>query len=131
MEDRLRSLGRHLLEIGSLAPSGFIEVIRLLMLQHASARTAHEENLLRLYGEEPEYWAAELRRNIEARLAAAVKADYVVPVDLPESLPREERLIQARNLIRQYAQLLICWPDIVNRAKALAEADQRTTSRIA
>jgi hypothetical protein len=128
--DHMRALGRHLIEMGSAEPDGFREGLRMLMLKQASRRTTHEEGLLRQYGKQPEYWAAELRKNIETRLMAAVKSDYMVPVDLPQHLPKEELLGQAQDLIRRYGELLLWWPAIVEQAKALAATKQLPAARI-
>jgi hypothetical protein len=124
---RLRSLGRHLIEIGSIEPDDFRELLRMLMLRQTSLRITHEESILRHHGGQPEYWAADLRKNIESRLMAAVKPDYIVPVDLPQHLPKEERLGQVQNLIRRYGELLLWWPPIVEQAKALRTTNELPT----
>jgi hypothetical protein len=125
--DRLRALGRHLVEIGTLKVGEFDEFVRLVILRHVCERTAHEEALLRQCGGHPEFWAAELRADIESRLAAAVRPEYIVPADIPNPLPKNELLRLAQDLIRRYGELAVLWPDIVQESKALVKAEQLTT----
>lgn len=121
-EHRLRSLGRHLIEVASMPPNDFEESIRMLLWRQASQRIAYEEALLHQYGEQPAFWAADLRREIEANQLAVVKPDYVVPVDLSERRTAEKPLREAQDLIRRYGELVRWWPSIVERATELALA---------
>jgi hypothetical protein len=103
-----------------MAPDDFDEYIRFLLWQQAGQRVAHREALLRQYGEQPEFWADDLRRENEVSLAALAQPDYAEPIDLLESLRGPERLRAAQSLIRRYGELVSWWPLIVERAKVLA-----------
>jgi hypothetical protein len=128
--DRLRSLGRHLGEIASMDAGDFREFLRVLALRQAAALTAHEENLLRHHGGRPEYWADELRKHIDARLAAAVEPGYVLPVELTGQPGGRSVLSQVQDLIREYGRLLHWWPEVVEQARTLAAREQLPATRI-
>jgi hypothetical protein len=130
-EDRLQSLGRLLIEMGSVDPGGFDEMLRTSLWKRASQRVAQKELLLRQFGGYPAYWAADLKREIEGVQRAVVRPDYTLPIDLPQNLSKPECMQQAQDLIRRYGELLVWWPAIVERAKALAATSQLPTLRIA
>ena len=122
--DRLRSLGRRLIEMASEESHDFDEMLRTLLWRQASQRIVQKESLLRQFGGYPAYRAADLKREIEAVQQAVIKSDYTLPIDLPGDVSTSDRLRQAQDLIRRYGELLVWWPAIMERAKALAAADQ-------
>jgi hypothetical protein len=117
---RLRSLGRHLIEVASVAPEDFEEFVRMLLWRQAAQRISQKEALLRQYGEQPAFWAEDLRREIKTHQLAVVKPDYIVPIDLPQRLTGEKPVQEAQDLIRRYGELVYWWPAIVERATELA-----------
>jgi hypothetical protein len=121
--DRLRSLGRHLIEIASMEPDEFDQFMRKLLWMRAAQRIGQMESLVREYGGYPQYWAADLQREIKATQAALVRPDYIVPIDLPGEPGSEARLRESQNLIRRYGELLQWWPEMIERAKDLAAVD--------
>jgi hypothetical protein len=117
--ERLRSLGSHLTEVTSMTSRDFEEYIRLSLWRQAGHLIAQREALLRENGEQPDFWAADLHEENLITENALMEPDYVVPIDLPECLPRPERLRKAQEMIRCFGDLVSWWPDIVERAKEI------------
>jgi hypothetical protein len=117
--ERMGSLGRHLIEAGSLPPADFREQTRALLLRMASRRAARAESLIHERRGEPAFWVEDLRREVEAVREAMVEPDGVAPVDLPVEWNGDQRIEATRSLIRRYGELLSWWPAIIERAKDL------------
>jgi len=117
--ERLRSLGRHLVETASLAPADFARFARQILLQMASQRAAQTESLIRERGGEPAFWVEDLHRELDAMRKMMVEPDRIAPVDLPPEWTTEQRIEETRSLVRRYGELLSWWPAIVDRAKEL------------
>jgi hypothetical protein len=123
--DRLRSLGRHLADIGSSSLGDFEHLLRVVLWRQASFQVAQQESAIRKHGGCPAFWASEVQRDIEAIQAAVTKPGYVLPIDLlPQHQPEQEILAQTQDLVRRYGELLSWWPDIIERARALAASER-------
>jgi hypothetical protein len=114
---RLRSLAEHLIEFGELGHEDFHEAVRTLMWQVASRRIARLESLLARHAGEPAYWAADIRWRIEAICQALTDPAYVIPCDLPAG---GDTLSRTQQLMRQFGELLLWWPAILEKAAALS-----------
>jgi hypothetical protein len=121
--ERLRSLGQHLLDVGSMPPGDFQEFLTMSLWRHTAQGIARKEAMLRQYGGQPTYWAADLLQEIKARQAAVTDPRYAVPIDLPEYPCVAESLRVVQSLIRSYGELVYWWPVIVERAKEVAASD--------
>jgi len=117
---RLRSLGQHLVELGTLPRAEFLETVRILLWQRASQIVARCEALLQRYGSSPEYWAADVKREIETAQRTVLHPTYPLAIDLRSQFSLGEVQQVTQNLIRQFGELLYWWPTITEKARDLS-----------
>jgi hypothetical protein len=108
---RLRSLGRHLSEL-ALVADDFRELVRITLWRHASQRIGDNEALLRRFQGKPDCWASDVKRGIDGITATLAAPGFPACPDVSWTME------DARILVRRYGELLLWWPDIVERAAA-------------
>ena len=128
--ERLRSLGRHLIAIGSLELRDFEETLRRQQWRWAVAYAAALETLLHAHGHSPSYWADDVKRTLQALRHVLPTAEYVVPRDLLAGRDLDTARTLTRRLVLQFGQLLEAWPDIVEAAKHLRANGRRVARPI-
>jgi hypothetical protein len=117
----LTELGRHLVELGSMAQADFDETVRALLWKRASvAMFAMESQVRRLSTKGREYWAANVSGLMRDLRSAVPRPEYLLPVDLLKSFPPSKCLYIARDLVKQFGDLLCWWPAMVERSKKLS-----------
>lgn len=115
----LRILGEALVGLGELPAAEFLEVVAAAAWELAAATTARLNGLLKEHGEEPAWWARDVRRLLR-RYADRVAGDgYGAPTDLPAGADSAETLDQFRGLVGRYGHLLRHWYDLVDAASDL------------
>ncbi len=129
-EKRLGSLGSHLVDISSMPPDEFREMIEFASWRRASARIAKAESLLNASAYCPSYWEEDVVKEIEAILATVVKPAFALPSDLFGAERLEELLARTQKIVRQYGDLLCWWPAMMEKAKELSANDQIPIERI-
>lgn len=117
--ERLRFLGTHLMELGSLPLRDFEWILRNVLWIRGGSSIDHLERLLEQHGSTPAYWAQDVRRAQDALRQALPREDYVVPVDLLEGRTPAEARELSKRVVFKFGQLLQAWPDIVAAAKDL------------
>jgi hypothetical protein len=124
--ERLRALGRHLIEIGSLRQPDFEEFARLHIWRLQCDYARYHEQHLAACGAQPEFWASDIRRFTETLRRALPGKDYLVPRDLLAARrdPEEARCL-ARRLVFRFGQLLHWWPELVEAARTLRDREHR------
>ncbi len=123
--ERMRALGKYLMQMGDLPLPEFEEVVRINVWQLQGALASVIESQLRYYGETPDFWADDVRNYLDDLREALVREDYIVPHDLLEGRsPGEARQLSQR-LVLKFGQLLYWWPEIVEATRALRVKGER------
>jgi hypothetical protein len=117
--ERLKALGKHFVEIGSMDLGDFEEFVRIQLWREQANAMANLERDFLDYDDPPGYWAHDLREYMTEMRMAFTKADYVVPTDLRGNRSLEQARKLSRELVFKFGQLLYCWPDIVAVARSL------------
>jgi hypothetical protein len=117
----LQTIGRHLRDVGSKMP---VAELADFIRQRARERTLEDladcAELLRHFGFRPAYWARDLEAYMSLRREAMTVEDFAVPSDLAcPDWSRTEVLAHTQEIIRQYGELLLAWPDMTEAAKQL------------
>jgi len=123
---RMRSIGQHLMEIGSLPIDDFFDFLRVPLRNGAAATIGVCEHLLSTYSPPPrDPWGEDLKRSIRQIQRGMVGRERAVPTDFVEDYPGASAGEATSELVRRYGELLYWWPVIVDRAKTLS-AEGRT-----
>ena len=124
---RMRMLGQHLVDVASAGPAEFLAFVRERVLINAQHQVSSLQGLLKTYDRKPAYWAADCDRYIADLLRVSVEPDAGIPADLLDGTgrTRDEALALAKQLVQQFGDLLIAWPDIVAAARQLRTQDIR------
>lgn len=123
--ENLQSLGRHLIELGSIHLHEFEEFVRLQLWRQFSHFVAYASEVLKTYDFSPRYWAEDLEKCVDARRKAILKKDHIVPRDLLGGRAPDEARALAQRLVLRFGQLLWWWPDIVEVATRLRARGER------
>jgi hypothetical protein len=119
--DRLRAVGNHLFELGSLPTTTFREVLHGLVVRRRaqSLRTleqlASRKDLASYYRQDIERWLHAVRKTI-------VSPQDAVCVELEGLYGREQGELAFKNLTANFGQLLAAWPTIIEGTKKLRSA---------
>lgn len=127
--ERLGSLGRFLIEIGSLDLAEFDQVLRTVVWTRTAESVRRHEALLRQNGGAPTFWRTDISCRIQQLQQAAVKPDYIYPADLCEHYRPEDVLAVLKSFIAQYGRLLVGWPSLVDAARGLRRSDRQQRRR--
>jgi len=115
-EERLRIMGRHLMNFGAMPQDDFEEFIRIQFWDQSSGTINRAEELLQQYEYSPDFWANDLESYANNLRGSLLTKESIVPFDLKDS---EAPLKLAQQLIYQFGELLHWWPDIVKATKQL------------
>ncbi len=116
---RMRMLGRYLVEVSSASLAEFEEFVSFQVWKATDQRIRSLHGLLRMYGREPAYWAADCDRYMQTLLDSVTERGYVIPRDLQAGRSLDEARRLSQSLIRRYGELLLLWPDILETARLL------------
>ncbi len=124
---RLRALGRHLDELGSLDPEEF-----RTQAEGAFARTASRwidglENIRRDFRGAPSWWIGAVDRALAGLRLAASPGDgpFLDIEDLPE-----RDVGSARALLRRFGRLMAAWPEVCEAVRDLRARGRRLSIRM-
>jgi hypothetical protein len=123
-EERLRSLGKHLTNVGALPRREFEEFIRIQLWRMESAYLNMFEGYLKSHAGSPRFWQDEMDEYLKSLRAALAKDDYIVPQDLPVNGDADARDL-LRRLVYKFGRLLETWPDMVSAARELRAKELR------
>ena len=115
------ALGRHMAFMGSLSASDFGDLVRESWAQAVGARISFLERSLSLYDEQPSYWADDIYEYMDGLKQSLKKTDRPVLEEGREAGPQSEHPKFLRQLIMQFGELLVLWPDIWTRARSRRE----------
>jgi len=127
---RLRSLGEHLIALGSLPQADWEEFVRLKVWQIRGEFVSYLEDLLERYEGQPDFWAEDVRAFVDASRNAFAGEDYLAPKELIGRVEAKEARSLTHRLVRQYGQLLCWWPQIVEAAGRLRSRGHRLAQRV-
>jgi hypothetical protein len=128
--ERLRQLGKHLINVGSMDLPEFEECVRLGLWKYHSALINALETNLKKNQNKPIFWAKDVEYYIKTLQKSMLKEDYVVPQDLVERKNQDLARTLSKYLISQFGQLLFWWPDIVEVTKLLIFQGKRVAIKI-
>ncbi len=118
----LARTGAYLKDVAALAAADFSLYLRDRWMHGLSAYIEHLEDLLRIYSESPDHWAADVRAHIDSVIDALTTPGGLVPIDLRSGRSPDEAMELCRAMVREYGELLVWWPAIVEAARGLREA---------
>ncbi|WP_017717584.1 HAD-IIIC family phosphatase [Kamptonema formosum] len=124
-KQRLRALGTHLTELGSLPKADFEEFVRLQVWRTSSSFISQAEEQLQQCQESPAFWANDVKKYLDILCQSLTRDDYFVPLDLLAGRSTSEARELAQRLVLKFGQLLCWWPDMVEVAKKLRSQGQR------
>ena len=99
----------------------FAVVLRTRCCWFARAILARIERLERVYGKEPDFWAADLGQYKAAIIQAIVDGTAIQPIDL-KAPHGEQRIAQFRDQVARYGRMLLWWPEFVATSRKLGAA---------
>jgi len=117
--ERLRLMGTHLVEVGSMTPKSFEEFVRVQWWAIQSSYISMLEGHLQSCGGQPDYWAEDLRTFVRTLRERLTEKDYFTPVDLLARFTPEEALAVTRRVVFNFGRLLQHWPEMVSQAERL------------
>ncbi len=120
--DGLGRAGTYLQEVAALRGRDFSAYLLDRWMHGLGPYLEHLENLLRIYSDSPDYWAADIQAHTESVVDALSSPEGLVPIDLRPGRSAAEAMELCRIMIREYGQLLSWWPAIVAAARSLRES---------
>lgn len=128
--EKMRALGRSLVQISSMKLRDFEEFLRLHLWREQGNAMVNLEQDLMDYDNPPAYWAHDVKEYLAEWRTALIRPDYVVPRDLRESSGLDQARELSRKLVFQFGHLLCQWPDIVECARTLRVKGKRLATQI-
>lgn len=127
---KLRALGQHLVDISSMRLADFEEFARIHLWQIQSLYVSKLEEELQAYEDWPDLWVEDLQKYLDSIRDAIRKPDYIVPSDGRPGLSTHETRLASLRLLRKFGELLIVWPDVIEKARQLREREQRLAVKL-
>ncbi len=121
-DEDLRLLGATLERWASQDLEGFEEIVRLHALRARSLDLLLMEELLRVYGGQPFYWARDLQRTATLVRYSAKSPSVAFPSDLVDAFGEAKGRPCFQRLVLRFGQLLQAWPAIAQAARELRRA---------
>jgi hypothetical protein len=118
---RLRALGRHLKDCGTLNPRDFAEFVRIQRWRQLSASVSQLEDSLAVYPGAPASWTDDVQRCIDESNECLRRQDDVAPADLVAGRSADEARALMQRLLVGFGELLEYWPDIHEAARTLRQ----------
>jgi len=129
-KERLRLLGRYLMELGSMSLRDFEDFLRVQAWRTISLFIELMESRLQTCGGSPEFWANDVRKYVKILRDSAVRKGYCIPLDLMQNHSSSEAQELSQRLVFKFGQLMFWWSDIVNAAKSLKADGKRLACQI-
>jgi hypothetical protein len=128
--ERMRAMGRHLIELGSMKLADFEEFARVNLWRQQSEMMANLEKDLLDYEDPPDYWANDLKDYLARMRLSFSNNEFVVPLDLRSRRRPEQARDLSRTLVLKFGKLLCEWPDIIDTARRLRARGERLATPI-
>ncbi len=127
---KLRALGEHLVDIGSMRLPDFEEFARINLWKIQSSYLSKVEAELLDYEGLPDLWVEDIEKYTNSIREAITKPDYVIPSDGPPGLSSQDARLASLRLVKKFGELLRAWPDLIEKAKQLSEREQRLAAAL-
>lgn len=127
---RLRALGQHLIDLGSISLSDFEEFARLRVWEHQTRRISKLEDALQDYDAPPAYWVTDLEEYLTRMREALAKPDFIVPQDVRSGRSIDDARRLSQRLVLRFGEVLRVWPDVVEATKQLRGEGHRLARKI-
>jgi hypothetical protein len=115
-DQNLTAVGRALNRLAALPEERFRESVRLVVWEQMGGLARQLSDRLREYGGRPEWWAADVRRLLDALRTRLAEPDFMGPEDLRRAFGPTEALSALQQLVGRFGRLLRCWPVMVEAA---------------
>lgn len=109
---RLVTLGRWFEELGGLRPAAFEAWLRDGHWRRCTLEVERLRELLEVNGDQPPWWARDVRDYLATVGERAAMPAAHVPVELARDRGPDEALAVARKLLRLWGRLLVVWPEL-------------------
>lgn len=116
--DSMASLAEYLRQLSLLAISEFTEQIHALLATYSARRLLWLVTLLESRDFRPSFWAHDIKRAVTLLERSITDRRFSVPQELMSAASAHDAMLLLRQLIRQYGQLLSCWPAIVGALRS-------------
>jgi hypothetical protein len=123
--ERLRALGKHLTELGTMALADFEEFARIQLWSRAITEISLLEQRLQLYGGAPDFWAGDVKKRLAVLRETLPEEGQIVARDLTAGRSVKEARELMQRLVLKFGRLLAWWPEIVEAAKRLRARGRR------
>jgi hypothetical protein len=110
---RLKTLGEGITSYANLSLPAFEEALWQVLSEQVQRQIIGYKELLSQHGDNPAYWARDLRQYIDCLAEFSARPDFLSPIDLPLNTSQEMVLDEVRHIVGTYGQLLLQWPDMV------------------
>jgi hypothetical protein len=120
-EERLARFGKFLTFLGTRDDSQFQDWLQSTQLARVSNIAHIAQTVLSQDGYAPEYWAEDVAEVVGRIPQLVTEPAYFVPDEVKNSGGLET----AKEIVRQFGELVSWWPAIVERTRQLAERDVR------
>lgn len=111
-EERLRGLGRHLIECGRLEVRAWRALLTRLGVEAKRRLLVAADSTLASGFPYPVYWRAALRRYQQAVLESLLSPTFYVPVDYQTCSTIDQSLARFQADVAAFGEALIAWPDV-------------------
>jgi hypothetical protein len=121
-EAAMKSIGRRLLHWAALPDASFHELLRVHLARTRSIDLVRLRVQLETYGDDPTWWAAEVRHAIAELERAIVGDDAGRPQDYLRAMGPDLGASHFQQMVGSYGALLMAWPDLLDAAASLRDA---------
>lgn len=122
---RIKQLGRHLEELGTLPEEQFEEFARAEVVREMNALASHLEDRLEERGGAPAYWGSDVQKCARIMRQATALPDVYLPLDLLYGRTHAEARRLTSRLFKMFGQLLYWWPEVLEAARVLRTQGHR------
>ncbi len=126
----LERLGEHMIQLTGGSFEAYEATVRDWLLREKCAYVDQLDAALAAEGEQPEYWAADVRRAITAIEDSLRCPDWDLPCDVLPGESGDLRRDVTRRCTQRYGQLLRDWPRITEAARVLNARGRRIAAPV-
>jgi hypothetical protein len=124
----LTRVGRHLQEIGSLAPRDFDAFVQARWRAEACRLIAVLDANLSRHPNASAAWVQDTRTFIALFRQSLTGRECGVPLDLTLGRSMDDARRLAQKIVRTFGELIVAWPALIDAARRLRERGQRLTA---
>jgi hypothetical protein len=116
---RVRALGRYLVDLASQSPEDFAGTARQALAEMTARFAIVLTNVLRDHGEQPAYWAEDVRAMLDSRVEAVASPASWLPSDLRETRAAEDVAALTLRIVARWGELLMAWEALASAAESV------------